>query len=136
MSNKKKELTKDYKQNHRPMGVFQIRNTVNGKVFVAGALDLPGIMNSQKFQLSMGGHRTKTLQAEWQQYGAESFVFEILDEITPTQNPGYEYREELKAMQELWLEKLEPYGDRGYNERKLGTEERLKLMAQNRSGTH
>jgi len=134
MNSKRKELIKDYKQNQRPMGLYQIRNTVNGKVFVGAAMDLPGIMNSQKFQLSLGGHRNKSLQADWNQYGAETFVIEILDEITPNQNPGYDYRGELGTMQDLWLEKLEPYGDRGYNDRKLGTEDRLKQMAQKRSG--
>jgi len=120
MDAKKKELKKDYKQNQRPMGVFQIRNTANGKVLVGVALDLPGIINSQKFQLSMGGHPNKALQADWQEYGAESFAFEILDELTPGPDPGRDYREELAAMQDLWLEKLQPYVDSGYNTKKLG----------------
>jgi hypothetical protein len=117
---KKKELKKAYAQNPRPMGVFQVRN-VDGKVLVGVALDLPGIINSQRFQLSMGSHPSKTLQADWQEYGADCFVFEILDELTRGADPGRNYREELGAMQDLWLEKLEPYGDRGYNERKLRT---------------
>ena len=136
MGAKKKELKKDYKQNQRPMGVFQIRNIVNGKVLVSMALDLPGIINSQKFQLSMGGHPNKALQADWREYGAESFVFEILDELTPGPGPGQDYREELGAMQDLWLEKLQPYGDSGYNTKKLGADERLRLAALNRSIRH
>jgi hypothetical protein len=125
---KRKELKRDYTWNPRRMGVFQVRNVVNGKVLVGVALDLPGIINSQRFQLSMGSHPSKTLQADWQEYGADCFVFEILDELRRGADPGRNYREELGAMQDLWLEKLEPYGDRGYNEKKLGTEESLKPM--------
>jgi hypothetical protein len=32
-------------------------------------------------------------------------------------------------MEEMWLEKLEPYGERGYNERKLSREERMKRIS-------
>jgi len=134
MSNRKKELKESYKQNRRPMGIFQIRNLANSKVLIGMALDLQGILNSQKFQLSMGGHPNKALQADWREFGAESFVFEILDELPATTANDREHRAELAAMLELWLEKLEPYGDRGYNQKKVATEDRLRLSAQNRSG--
>ncbi len=133
MSNKK-ELKREYKQNHRPMGVFQIRNVVNDKVLVGATLNLPGVINRHQFQLKMGGHPNKKLQAEWHEFGSQIFVFEILDELTPGNDPGQDYREDLAFLEALWLEKLEPYGDRGYNEKKKGREEKLRLIAQNRSG--
>jgi hypothetical protein len=134
VSNKKKELKREYKQSYRQMGVYQIRNLVNDKVLVGAALNLPGIFNRYKFQLRMGSHQNKTLQAEWNEFGSESFVFEILDELTPREGPGHDYREDLAFLEELWLEKLRPYGDRSYNERKKGKEERLRQIARNRSG--
>jgi hypothetical protein len=39
----------------------------------------------------------------------------------------------LAFLEELWLEKSQPYGDRGYNEKKKGREEMLRLIAQNRA---
>jgi hypothetical protein len=39
----------------------------------------------------------------------------------------------LAFLEELWLEKSQPYGDRGYNERKKGKEEMLRLIAQKRA---
>lgn len=134
MSNTKKDMKREYKLNPRPMGVYQIRNTVNGKVLVGAALDIPGILNRHKGELSAGSHRNRPLQAEWQEYGAEKFSFESLDELSPTGVAGHDYREELTFLEELWLEKVEPYGERGYNERKKGRDEKLKLIAQNRSG--
>jgi len=133
MSDKKKELKKEYKQKGNPMGVYQIRNLVNDKVLVGATLNLPGILNRHKFQLKMGNHQNQTLQAEWQEFGAESFAFEILDELTPRKAPGRDYREDLAFLEELWLEKLQPYGDRGYNEKKKGKEERLRMIARNRA---
>jgi len=127
----KKELKREYLQNHRPMGVYQIRNMVNDKALIGASLDLPGIINRHKFQLKMGNHPNAALQAEWNEFGAENFAFEILDEITPQE--GRNNQEELTFLEELWLEKAQPYGDRGYNERKKGSEERLRMIARNRS---
>ena len=132
MDKKKKELKREYQQNHPPMGIYQIRNTVNDKVLIGIALNLPGVLNSSKFQLDAGAHPNKTLQSEWREFGSESFVFEILDELSATEGPGHDYRADLEFLEEFWLEKSQPYGDRGYNERKKGTDERLRMIAENR----
>jgi hypothetical protein len=129
----KKELKREYKQNHRPMGVFQIYNLVNNKVLVGASLNLPGILNRHKFQLTAGIHPNRTLQSEWNEWGSKNFAFEILDELQPNPDPNHDYSADLAFLEDLWLEKLEPYDDRGYNERKLGREERLRMIAANRS---
>ena len=133
MEKSKKQLKQEYKQNPRPMGVFLIRNMVNDKVFVGVGLDLSGIINSHKFQLAAGVHRNRRLQNDWNEFGGESFSFEIYDQLTPREDPQFDYREELVFLENLWLEKLEPYDERGYNERKLSREERLRRIAANRS---
>jgi hypothetical protein len=112
MGNAKKELKREYKQNHRPMGVFQIYNIVNNKVLIGAGLNLPGILNRHKFQLTTGSHPNKALQAEWNELGSENFAFEILDELQPNPDPNYDYSADLAFLEELWLEKLEPYGER------------------------
>lgn len=132
MDKTKKELKREYQQNHTPMGVFQIRNIANDKVFIGTALNLPGAINSTRFQLNAGSHPNKTLQSEWREFGSDSFVFEILDELTATEGPAHDYRADLAFLEEFWLEKSQPYGERGYNESKKRTEERLRLISQNR----
>ena len=132
MDKRKRDLKKEYQQNHTPMGVYQIRNIVNNKVLIGAALNLPGSINGHRFQLNLGGHRNKSLQSEWNQFGSDSFLFEILDELAATEGPDHDYRPDLAFLEELWLEKSQPYGERGYNERKKGTEERLRLISQNR----
>jgi hypothetical protein len=61
----KKALTREYKESRRPMGVYQIRNTVNGKLLVGVSVDLPSILNRHRAELRMGGHRNRELQKDW-----------------------------------------------------------------------
>lgn len=133
MTDRKKQLKREYKLNHRPMGVFQIRNLVNEKVFVGSSLNLPGIFNRHKVQLQTGGHQNKVLQADWREFGAASFAFEILDELTPKEDMAYDYREDLTLLEDIWLEQLQPYGERGYNVPKKDRAARLRMIAANQA---
>jgi group I intron endonuclease len=126
----KKDLKREYKLKPPPMGVFQIRNLTNDKVFVGSTLNLEGIFNRYEFQLKMGGHPSKALQKDWNELGAENFAFEILEELEPREN--LDDKAELTFLEDLWLEKLEPYDERGYNERKKTREERLRMIAANK----
>jgi len=128
---RKAELRK-YKLSHRPMGVFQISNTKSDKVFVDSSLNMPGKINRHKFQLNAGVHPSKALQKDWNELGAGSFEFEILEDVFPRDESGYDYSADLETLENLWLEKLEPYGEKGYNERKKSREERLRMIAANR----
>src|SRR5262245_18343292 len=134
MNDRKKELKKQYKQTHTPMGIYQIRNLINDKVLVGAALNLPGILTSKKLQLRTGSHPNKKLQAEWNKFGTENFAFEVLDEMTATNGVGYDYRADLVALEELRLEKLQPYDERGYNEKTRGKDARLREIAKTRLG--
>ena len=109
---KKKELKQSYRQKPEAMGVYQIRNVVNERVFVGAALNLYGIINRHKFELKLGSHRNEKLQADWLAFGGESFAFEILDELTPKDGSGRDYKAELAVLEELWLAKLELWQSR------------------------
>lgn len=134
MKEKNKRLKKEYKLSRRPMGVFLIRNMVNDKVFVGVGLDLSGIINSHKFQLKMGVHRNRRLQSDWNEFGSENFAFEILDQLEPREETGDDGRKDLEFLEALWLEKLLPFGSRGYNKRKLTRAEMLRRIAAKKSG--
>jgi hypothetical protein len=113
----RKDLIKTYKQTIQPMGIYQIRNTNSGKLFLGSAKDLRGIMNSNKFQLKSGLHRNKEMQKDFNDVGEEGFAFEIVDSLQPGEDAGCDYTAELKTLEAMWLEKLQPYGERGYNAR-------------------
>jgi hypothetical protein len=57
----KKAAKQAYKASHKPMGIFQIRNTANDRVFVDSSTNIPGKVNRHKFALNMGKHASKTL---------------------------------------------------------------------------
>lgn len=128
----KKQLKREYRESQRPMGVFLIRNTVNDKVFVVVGQDLPGNINRHRFQLKMGVHPNRRLQTEWNEFGGESFTFEIFDQLTPREDSNYDYREDLMLLEQLCLEQLQPFGVRGYNEPKLSREDKLRRIAARR----
>ena len=128
----KKKLKQRYQQDRRPAGVFQIRNLANERVFVAAGIDLQGVINRHKFELEMGGHRNTDLQADWKEFGSRNFAVEILDQMQPRADPNHDPRADLAALKDLWLEKLKPYGDRGYNEREPTREEKLRQIAARR----
>ena len=128
----KKQLKQKYKRAARPMGIFLIRNVVTDKVFLVSALNLNGGINRHKFQLAAGSHPNRALQEDWKVLGEENFAFEIIDQCEPPDNPALDSRVELEAMEAMWLDQLKPYDDRGYNERKLSREQRLRKMSANR----
>lgn len=117
----RKELSRHYAQTHRPMGVYQIRNLQNGKLLVGSSLDLDGIFNRHRFMLEMDGNANKQLQQDWNIFGEENFSFEVLERLKPAEEYVQsreeleKYKAELETMEQLWLEELQPYGDRGYN---------------------
>ena len=128
----RREARRAYKLSHRPMGVFQIRNTQNQKVLIDSSIDVPGKMNRHKFQLNAGVHPSKRLQLEWNELGQTAFEFEDLETLEPRDEPRYDYKSDLLVLENLWLEKLQPFGESGYNERKKTSEERLRMIAANR----
>jgi hypothetical protein len=129
MTEDRKQLKKNYQQGSRPMGVFLIRNNLNDKIFVVAGLDLHGIINRHKFQLTNGSHVNRQLQADWDQLGSDNFAFEIVDELKVCEDPGLDARQELESLEDLWLDRLKPFGEGGYNEPKLNRAERLRRIA-------
>lgn len=111
----RKALSRAYKQRRPPMGVYRVHDTLTGHALVAAALDLPSILNRHRAQLSMGAHPTKTLQADWAAHGPDAFVFEILDTLTPPDEPDYDPLPDLVVLEALWLEKLSLTADRRYS---------------------
>lgn len=111
----KQELKREYRERKKPAGIFQIRNLVNGKVLLGSSLNLEGPLNSHKFMLTIGRHRNELLQQEWNRFGPTSFVFEILEEVRIKDDPNFNLSDELTLLEEIWLEKVQPFGERGYN---------------------
>lgn len=111
----KKELKDEYKQAKTIMGVFQIRNKVNGKVFIDNSTNVISKWNRHRAELKFGNHRIKELQTDWNEFGEENFVFEILSEIEPKEESHQDYSKEVKVLQEMILDELKIEDDMRYN---------------------
>ena len=111
----KKAKIKEYKDTPRSMGVFQIKNKLNGKILIGSSNNLPAILNRFRAELKMGSCRNIILQEEWKQFGPEAFEFEQLEILKPLDDPSNNPADDLHFLEELWIEKLNPYGDKGYN---------------------
>ncbi|MDR1645909.1 MAG: GIY-YIG nuclease family protein, partial [Tannerellaceae bacterium] len=71
--------------------------------------------NRSRFQLNCGCHPNTELQKAWKEFGEENFVYEILSEIKQDDTMTIDCRKELKQLEELLIEELQPFEDRGYN---------------------
>jgi hypothetical protein len=112
------ELKRDYKESPPAAGVYAVRNKENGKVLVGAAMNMQGALNRWRFELSNGSHQKYPgLQEDWNRHGAGAFSFEVLDTLERSKDPGVDPAEELKVLEALWLDRLQPYGDKGYNVR-------------------
>lgn len=96
------------------MGVFRIRNTISNKIFVGSSTDLVAIWHRHRLQLNFGNHPNEALQNDWNQAGADNFAYEIISEIKQDDKET-DYEKEVKLLEEMFIEELQPFGEKGYN---------------------
>lgn len=93
-------------------GVYQIRNILNGKVYVGSA----GRSFERRFiehrsRLNTGTHWCKHFQRAWDKYGSGVFVFEVLERCPP---------DRAVEREQVWMDLKQAYlKDKGYNARKI-----------------
>lgn len=111
----KKELKEEFNLIKPKIGVFQIRNTVNGKVYIEASVNLDKIWNRHFTELKAGGHRNVSLQKDWNDFGEDNFKYEILSEIQQEENKSIDYAKEAKQLAKMFIEELKPFGEKVYN---------------------
>jgi len=109
------EIKRAYKEAPRQAGMFQIKNTVTGRVYLGSSLNLHGPLNKHRFTLKYGSHDVTALQKEYNEFGAAAFVFEILEVVKPSEDPAFNLEDELSKLEQAWIQKLEPFSEKGYN---------------------
>ena len=110
---KRKDLLEEYKQMKTYMGVIRVTNKMNGKMYINSYPNLKNKWLTIKAQLDMGRFANAQLQKDWRELGPEAFTYEVLEQKET--DKVTDMRWELKQILKAWLEKLQPYGDRGYN---------------------
>ena len=97
---------RDYKDAFPPMGIWAVRNTVTGRVWLGASTNVEGMLNRIRFQLKRGAHREASLAQAWAQHGPEAFSFEVLDRVKQRDDPDFDYAAELQTMLQLWQAEL------------------------------
>lgn len=80
-------------------GIYQIRNTVNGKRYVGSAKCFRVRWNAHKANLRKGAHHSRHLQSSWEKRGEAAFAFEILELCDHA---------DLLVREQAWIERLNP----------------------------
>jgi group I intron endonuclease len=112
-------------------GVYVIRNTVSGRVYVGSSARVSHRWSVHRYSLRKGTHHCAMLQRSWMKHGEDAFVFDILEKV--------EREDDLFAREQFWIDKLNSTcpkdgfniypragGPRGY---KMSTESRAKMSA-------
>jgi hypothetical protein len=113
-------------------GIYQIKNTITGKVYVGSAINIKNRFLDHKQLLKRQKHHSKKLQHSVNKYGIENFVFEIIEECE---------KDFLIEREQYYINTYESY-EKGYNATptagsKLGfkfSEESKKKMRQSQKG--
>lgn len=88
--------------------IYQIRNKVNGKVYVGSAVNVKHRWSSHRSLLRKGIHHSIHLQRAFDLDGEVNFAFEILEIV--------QCKEDLLTREKYWIDSLNCYNDKfGYN---------------------
>lgn len=113
-----KELKNTYKDMKFQIGVFQVRNVVSNKIFVGSSTNIQAAWNRLKSELKFGTHSNAALQKDWNSLGEENFAFEVVSELKQEENgKTIDYRDEVKQLESMFIEELQPFNDKGYNKK-------------------
>ena len=61
------------------VGIYQIRNTINNKIYIGSSIDIFRRWKEHKSDLRGNYHRNIYLQRSWNKYGKDAFAFKILE---------------------------------------------------------
>ena len=64
------------------IGIYQIENTENDKIYVGSAINIQGRWRVHKSDLNRNQHHSSYLQRAWNKYGSNSFKFTVLEAIS------------------------------------------------------
>lgn len=75
--------------------IYKIRNVVNQKFYVGSTINMKERARTHRNRLRRGKHHATHLQAAWNKYGEECFVFEVVEEVGSI--------DELQDAEDVWL---------------------------------
>lgn len=87
-------------------GVYSITCTINDRKYIGSSVNCYKRREEHRFHLRHNTHHSKLLQEDYNLYGEDKFIFEIVEKIEDTDT--------LKEREQYWIDFLETYKN-GYN---------------------
>jgi hypothetical protein len=85
VNNERRRRIQEYKLREKSAGIFRITNTATGKVLLGSSLDLH----------------------DFYRYGRDAFVFEIVEVVKPSDDPGFSVEADLERLEKIYAEQLD-----------------------------
>jgi hypothetical protein len=76
-----------YKERKTAGGIFAVRCTASGQIWVGQTPNLDTIQNRIWFTLRLGTNSNRDLQSAWSAHGGETFTFEPLERLKDEESP-------------------------------------------------
>ena len=86
------------------MGIYAIRDRASGHLLLGASRNVHAALNRARFEMRMGKHADRVLQAEWHRSGVEGLAFEVLELVKEREDAGFDYASELKALEQIHRE--------------------------------
>jgi hypothetical protein len=84
-----------------PMGIYAIRDRASGHLLLGASRNVQAALNRARFELGMGTHADRLLQAAWQRSGEGGLAFEVLELVKEREDADFDYAGELKALAQI-----------------------------------
>lgn len=101
----RREIAAEFKQRSVPRGVYGVRCSATGQVWVGSSPNLAAVQNSLWFQLRGGLSRHHSLQSAWKEQGEPAFTCEILEKFDEDLSPIL-LSQQLVDRKKAWVSEL------------------------------
>jgi len=102
----KKDLKDQYKNRIVIGGVYGIKCNGSGRMWIKSTKDIAGQRNRFDFFVSTNSCPEPGMYSDWNQYGANSFSFVILEKLEKGETQtDKEFIDDLRILYDIWLEK-------------------------------
>lgn len=105
---KRKALQNAYKNRSVVGGVYCVKCSGNGRIWLRSTTDMEGAKNRVLFSLKMKGAPEPSMLRECSEYGWESFSFAVIEELKKKEDQtDKEFADDIATLLEIWTEKYE-----------------------------
>lgn len=111
----KKTAKREYKERPLQAGIFTITNLSTGKTYLGSSLNMHGPLNKHRLMLVTGGHINAALQKDWNEFGEQAFRFQVEELVKVTDDPDFDRKDALAALEREWISRYQPFAERCYN---------------------